>query len=189
MNKLVEYKIAILGQGGVGKSAITIQLINRHFVEDYDPTIEDSYRKPIQLDQQTFLLDILDTAGGEAYNNLRDSYMKEADGFLIVYAINSRSSFDEVSNFYEQIKNERQTNKNPTIIVGNKVDLDGQRKISQIEGQDLAKSLNCLFIESSAKTRVNIEEPFCNLTREINKLYPNNIVVNTNRKVQRCAVF
>lgn len=58
-----EYRIAFLGCNGVGKSAITIQLINNHFVEAYDPTIEDSYRKQVVIDGKTCLVDMLDTVG------------------------------------------------------------------------------------------------------------------------------
>jgi GTPase KRas protein len=60
-----EYKLVIVGGGGVGKSALTIQLIQGHFVDEYDPTIEDSYRKQVNIDNETCLLDILDTAGQE----------------------------------------------------------------------------------------------------------------------------
>jgi len=58
-----EYKLVIVGGGGVGKSALTIQLIQNHFIDEYDPTIEDSYRKQVTIDDETCLLDILDTAG------------------------------------------------------------------------------------------------------------------------------
>ena len=60
-----EFKLVVVGGGGVGKSAITIQLIQSHFVDEYDPTIEDSYRKQCVVDGQQVILDILDTAGQE----------------------------------------------------------------------------------------------------------------------------
>ena len=62
---MTEYKLVVVGAGGVGKSALTIQLIQNHFVDEYDPTIEDSYRKQVVIDGETCLLDILDTAGQE----------------------------------------------------------------------------------------------------------------------------
>ena len=70
-----EYKITVLGSGGVGKSALTIRLITGTYEANYDPTIEDSYRKQVQIDGQPALLDILDTAGQEEYAALQDQCM------------------------------------------------------------------------------------------------------------------
>ena len=138
-----EYKLVIVGGGGVGKSALTIQMVQKEFVAIYDPTIQDSYRKQtqvifvkssgavvlplipcnahclsspyfslprtlrppplplpphaaLQVDSETVLLDILDTAGQEEFSAMRDSYMRGGQGFLIVFAVNSSLSFNEV---------------------------------------------------------------------------------------------
>lgn len=64
---LREYKLVVVGGGGVGKSALTIQFVQSHFVDEYDPTIEDSYRKQFVVDEEVALLDVLDTAGQEEY--------------------------------------------------------------------------------------------------------------------------
>ncbi|KAJ6226493.1 ras-like protein rasd [Anaeramoeba flamelloides] len=167
---MTEYKLVVVGGGGVGKSALTIQLVQSHFVDEYDPTIEDSYRRQVVIDEETCLLDILDTAGQEEYSAMRDSYMRAGEGFLIVFAINSRNSFDEVSSFREQITRVKDSDDVPMIIVGNKNDLENERQVSQGEGTDLAKSFNCPFIETSAKTRTNVEEAFFGLVREIRKI-------------------
>ena len=90
--------------GGVGKSALTIQLIQNLFAEDYDPTIEDSYRKQVVIDGETCLLDILDTAGQEEYSAMRDQYMRTGEGFLLVFAVNNAKSFEDISQYREQIK-------------------------------------------------------------------------------------
>ena len=79
---LKEYKLVVVGGGGVGKSALTIQLIQSHFVSEYDPTIEDSYHKQCTLDGELVLLDILDTAGQEEYSAMREQYMRTGEGFL-----------------------------------------------------------------------------------------------------------
>ena len=92
-----EYKIVVLGSGGVGKSALTVQFVQGIFVEKYDPTIEDSYRKQVVIDGETCLLDILDTAGQEEYSAMRDQYMRTGEGFLIVFAVNNAKSFEDIT--------------------------------------------------------------------------------------------
>jgi len=166
---MTEYKLVIVGGGGVGKSALTIQLIQNHFIDEYDPTIEDSYRKQVTIDDETSLLDILDTAGQEEYSAMRDQYMRTGQGFIMVYAITSRSSFDEIASFREQILRVKDKDKVPMVLVGNKCDLETERQVTTGEGSDLAKSFGCPFFESSAKTRVNVEESFYQLVREIKR--------------------
>ena len=110
-----EYKVVILGSGGVGKSALTIQFVQSVFIEKYDPTIEDSYRKNVKLDGEVVLLELLDTAGTEQFTAMRDLYLVNGQGFLLVYSITSLSSFQEITVIYEQIcgiKNNKVKTKN-----------------------------------------------------------------------------
>nr|XP_042130592.1 ras-related protein R-Ras isoform X2 [Peromyscus maniculatus bairdii] len=90
------HKLVVVGGGGVGKSALTIQFIQSYFVSDYDPTIEDSYTKICTIDGVPARLDILDTAGQEEFGAMREQYMRAGNGFLLVFAINDRQSFNEV---------------------------------------------------------------------------------------------
>ncbi|KAK6197533.1 uncharacterized protein RJT21DRAFT_131887 [Scheffersomyces amazonensis] len=164
---LKEYNLVVVGGGGVGKSALTIQLIQSHFVDEYDPTIEDSYRKQCTIDNEQVMLDVLDTAGQEEYSNMRESYMRAGQGFLLVYSINSRNSLEELNSFYEQICRVKDSDNVPVIVVGNKCDLEIERQVSYDEGLNLANSFNCQFLETSAKQRINVEEAFYNLVRRI----------------------
>jgi len=165
-----EYKIVVVGSGGVGKSALTIRLINDHFITQYDPTIEDSYRKQVLVDGQSRLLDILDTAGQEEYSGMRDSYMRSGQGFICVYSITDHVSFDEVVEFRNLILRAKDANTVPMVIVGNKVDLESERVVAASEGQQLAAECGAAFLESSAKNVVNVEECFFQLVREIDKM-------------------
>jgi len=166
---LREYKLVVVGGGGVGKSALTIQFIQNHFVDEYDPTIEDSYRKQCVIDDEVALLDVLDTAGQEEYSAMREQYMRTGEGFLLVYSITSRNSFEEISTFHQQILRVKDRDFFPTVVVANKCDLDHERQVGSHEGRDLAKQFGCRFIETSARQRINVDEAFSNLVREIRK--------------------
>ena len=124
--------------GGVGKSALTIQLIQNHFVDEYDPTIEDSYRKQVVIDGETCLLDILDTAGQEEYSAMRDQYMRTGEGFLIVFAVNNAKSFEDITAYREQIKRVKDAEEVPMVMVGNKCDLP-TRSVDMQQARDVAR--------------------------------------------------
>jgi GTPase KRas protein len=166
---LREYKLVVVGGGGVGKSALTIQFIQSHFVDEYDPTIEDSYRKQCVIDEEVALLDVLDTAGQEEYSAMREQYMRTGEGFLLVYSITSRNSFEEMGTFHQQILRVKDQDAFPVIVVANKCDLEYERQVGQNEGRDLAKHFGCRYIETSAKQRTNVDEAFYGLVREIRR--------------------
>eukprot|EP01127_Copromyxa_protea_P021082 TRINITY_DN715_c0_g1_i1.p2 TRINITY_DN715_c0_g1~~TRINITY_DN715_c0_g1_i1.p2 ORF type:complete len:196 (+),score=51.19 TRINITY_DN715_c0_g1_i1:1416-2003(+) len=163
------FKLVLVGSGGVGKSCLTIQYISNKFVEDYDPTLEDSYRKPITLDGEPAILDIFDTAGQEDFAAVRDSYMRTGDGFLCVYSVTLQASFDEAVNLHEHILRVKDAEEVPFVLVGNKCDLEDAREVTFEKGQSLANDLNCPFLEASAKTRYNVDESFTTLVKEIQK--------------------
>ncbi len=162
-----EYKIVVMGEGGVGKTALTIQFVVGHFVEEYDPTIEDAYRRQCVIDQEVALLDLLDTAGQDEYSAMREQYMRNGEGFLIVYSVTSRATFERVEKFFDQIHRVKERPIVPIVIVGTKSDLESQRQVTSKEGKELAKNLNCKFFEASALTRTNVDESFFELVRNI----------------------
>lgn len=120
-----KYKIVVVGGGGVGKSAITIQFIQSYFVTDYDPTIEDSYTKQCVIDDEVARLDILDTAGQEEFSAMREQYMRSGEGFLLVFSLTERQSFEEVYKFHKQVLRVKDRDEFPMLIVGNKADMTG----------------------------------------------------------------
>ncbi|KAI8384264.1 small GTPase superfamily [Radiomyces spectabilis] len=161
------YKLVVLGDGGVGKTALTIQLCLNHFVETYDPTIEDSYRKQVVIDDQPCVLEVLDTAGQEEYTALRDQWIRDGEGFLLVYSITSRSTFERVERFRDQIFRVKDVDKVPLMLVGNKCDKVTEREVTREEGYAMAKRMACDFIETSAKTCVNVERSFYQVVKII----------------------
>uniref|UniRef100_A0A3P9HC61 Ras-related protein Rap-1b n=2 Tax=Oryzias latipes TaxID=8090 RepID=A0A3P9HC61_ORYLA len=154
-----EYKLVVLGSGGVGKSALTVQFVQGIFVEKYDPTIEDSYRKQVEIDGQQCMLEILDTAGTEQFTAMRDLYMKNGQGFALVYSITAQSTFNDLQDLREQILRVKDTEDVPMILVGNKCDLEDERVVGKEQGQNLARQWNnCAFLETSAKSKINVNE-------------------------------
>lgn len=153
----------------------------------------DSYRKQCVIDEEVALLDVLDTAGQEEYSAMREQYMRTGEGFLLVYSISSRQSFDEITTFQQQILRVKDRDYFPMVVVGNKCDLESEREVSRqgsyplhavlelkhrsvwltrfliTEGEALARSFNCRFIETSAKSRINVDKAFYDIVREIRR--------------------
>jgi len=167
-----DYKIVVLGTGGVGKSALTVQFVQGIFVEKYDPTIEDSYRKQVEVDSNQCMLEVLDTAGTEQFTAMRDLYMKNGQGFALVYSITAQSTFNDLMDLRDQILRVKDSDDVPMILVGNKCDLESERVVGKDQGQNLARQFNCAFLETSAKAKVNVNEIFYDLVRQINRTCP-----------------
>ncbi|PIC28534.1 hypothetical protein B9Z55_020410 [Caenorhabditis nigoni] len=139
-----EFKVVVLGSGGVGKSALTVQFVSSTFIEKYDPTIEDFYRKEIEVDGQPSVLEILDTAGTEQFSSMRDLYIKNGQGFVVVYSITSQQTFHDIRNMKEQIVRVKGSENVPILLVGNKCDLSHQRQVRSEEGLALVQKLGFL---------------------------------------------
>ncbi|KAG0174238.1 hypothetical protein DFQ28_002845 [Apophysomyces sp. BC1034] len=161
------HKVIMVGSGGVGKSALTLQYMYGDFVEEYDPTKADSYRKKVMLDGQECQIDILDTAGQEEYAAIRDNYYRSGEGFLCVFSVCEHESFEHTQEFRDQILRVLDDDTIPFILVGNKVDLAHLRKVPSSEAEQLAQDWNCPYLETSAKTRQNVEEVYTMLMRSI----------------------
>jgi len=161
------HKVIMVGSGGVGKSALTLQFMYDEFVEDYEPTKADSYRKKVVLDGEEVQIDILDTAGQEDYAAIRDNYFRSGEGFLCVFSTTEEDSFQATQDFREQILRVKGDNNIPFILVGNKADLVGSRQVQQGTAGGKAAEWQVPYVETSAKTRENVDKVFYDLMREI----------------------
>jgi GTPase KRas protein len=171
-----EFKIAVIGAGGAGKSALTIQLIQHDFIKDFDPTIEDSYYLPLSLTDnlvdKTVYLEILDTAGQEEFRALRASYMRSCFGFYIVTDCTDAKSLETIKDYVDEILRIRNTDQfPPAVLVINKIDLKKDRTLSVDQAKEFSKKFldDCPVFETSAKDRINVTESFTQLVRECRK--------------------
>lgn len=191
-SKLPTYRLVVIGDGGVGKSSLTIQFFQKQFLDYYDPTIEDQYIQHCEVDGNWVIMDVLDTAGQEEFSAMREQYMRNGRGFLLVYSVTDRKSFDEVARLYTQVLRVKDRTEYPVLLVANKIDLINQRVVSEVEGRSLAASLKLPYIETSAKNPpVNVDAAFHELVRIV-KSFPsdeddeeNNCPTSPNRRKSR----
>lgn len=167
INGVPLFKVIMVGSGGVGKSALTLQFMYDEFVEDYEPTKADSYRKKLILDGQEIQIDILDTAGQEDYAAIRDNYFRSGEGFLCVFSITEQESLAAARELREQILRVKNDENIPFLLVGNKVDLHERRAVSEEMAKEQASQWRVRYVETSAKTRHNVNIVFIDLLRDI----------------------
>ncbi|EPQ54126.1 hypothetical protein GLOTRDRAFT_62641 [Gloeophyllum trabeum ATCC 11539] len=168
-----EFNAVVLGAGGVGKSALTVRFIRDVFVENYDPTIEEEYRRNVEVDGDLYSLEVLDTAGAEQFTALNEVYMKSGRGFILVFSLTQEASLREVDNLRQQIYRIKGGNTNvPIVVVGTKMDLVNEREVQRDTIQDLATRWALPFYETSAKRNWHVTEVFEDLVRQMRDRYP-----------------
>ena len=144
-----------MGRGTVGKTSLIFRYINNQCPKEHDPTVEDAYTIEIETNEcQGKQFKILDTAGEEDYQNMLDQWISLANGFLLVFAINDAETFEALKTKIKKIE-KNEANKLPIVIVGNKCDLNDQRKVSFQEAEEFAKSIDAKYYETSALNDMN----------------------------------
>ncbi|KAL1409491.1 hypothetical protein Q8F55_003474 [Vanrija albida] len=160
------YRAAVMGSGGVGKSAVTIRFINGEYLEMYDPT----NRRQFEVDGTPCLLEILDTAGIDQYLSLNDLFIRDSDGFILVFSLIQRETINEVRAVREsirRIKNPTGGQVVPMVIIGNKADLVDEREVEPQTAEALAIESGCPYFETSARDNVGILPAFAEIVRQI----------------------
>ena len=161
------YKIIIIGDTCVGKSNILSRYLKDEFKEDAKATVGvELGTNFLKIKNIGAKLQIWDTAGQERYRSITSSYYKGSHGCFIVYDITNEASFESIDKWFEQAQKE--AGKNISIIlVGNKCDLENERKISKEKGEEKAKNLNCPFFETSALSKIKIDDIFNEMLNNI----------------------
>jgi len=168
-----EFNAVVLGAGGVGKSALTFRFMRDEFVENYDPTIEEEYRRPVEVDGQLILLEVLDTAGAEQFTALNELYITAGRGFILVFSLTLEGSLREVTNLRQQILRIKGENSHvPMVLVGTKLDLTSEREVSHSYIEELAARWKIPVYETSAKRNWDVSEAFYDLVGQMLRYYP-----------------
>ncbi|XP_013416273.1 GTP-binding protein Di-Ras2 isoform X2 [Lingula anatina] len=155
-----DYRVAVFGAGGVGKSSLVLRFVRGTFRESYIPTIEDTYREVISCNKQVCTLQITDTTGSHQFPAMQRLNINKGHAFILVFSITSRQSLEELKPIYNEIREIKGDLENvPIMLVGNKCD-ESYRELPQAEGQTLARAWNCHYMETSAKTNHNVKELF-----------------------------
>lgn len=163
------FKYIIIGDSGVGKSCLLLQFTDKRFEVSHDLTIGVEFgARLIEVDKKAVKLQIWDTAGQESFRSITRSYYRGATGALLVYDVTRRETFEHVTSWLNDAK--ENSNMNMTILlIGNKTDLAEKREVSTEEGKQFAAANGLAFIETSAKTNANVDAAFTTTAEAIYK--------------------
>ncbi|XP_029626920.1 ras-related protein Rab-6A isoform X2 [Salmo trutta] len=159
-NPLRKFKLVFLGEQSVGKTSLITRFMYDSFDNTYQATIGiDFLSKTMYLEDRTIRLQLWDTAGQERFRSLIPSYIRDSAAAVVVYDIANLNSFQQTSKWIDDVRTERGSDV-IIMLVGNKTDLADKRQITTEEGEQRAKELNVMFIETSAKTGYNVKQLF-----------------------------
>ena len=198
--KIFLANIITLGNGQVGKTSLIIKYVDNTFSLNYIQTLGMDFKiKMVKLqNSEEIRVKLTDTAGQERFGSLSSNYLKKANGIILIYDITSRESFEALNNWADEIKEKSKSDEaRPIILIGNKLDLEGNRCVSKEEGENFAKN-NCggiNFYETSCKTGENVENAINDLVSQVYNKYSgnnlnegNNIKINENiEKKKKCC--
>ena len=166
-------KLCLLGNTSVGKTALINKFIDEKYQVDNEKTVEEQYEKYINIKGEDCILQITDTGGLEDYQNTLSVWIKASEGFLLVYSINDKDSFDGVKLRYEKIKKYKKKKPYYVIIVGNKNDLEKERKVDKEEVENFCNENNLKHFEICSSNDEEINKIFTKIGKKIYKFkYP-----------------
>merc|ERR1712080_30111 len=161
------FKLLLIGDSGVGKTCLVFRFCENAFNTSFISTIGIDFKlKTINLRGKRIKLQIWDTAGQERFRAITASFYRGAMGILLVYDITNSRSFENITNWLRKI-DEYASEGVERMIVGNKIDIEDKRVVSREKGEEIAAKHNVRFLETSAKTNVNVEEAFTEIAEII----------------------
>ena len=165
-------RICVLGKTMVGKTCLINRFLNGKYQAEHDRTIEEQYSKYLKIKDQECMFEITDTGGLDEYLSSLDIWINNSDGFLLVYSINDKDSFDGIKMRYEKILKYKKSKKFCALVVGNKTDLESgeqkeERKVNKEEVDKFCEENKLECFEVSAKNNDNINQIFQKLGENV----------------------
>lgn len=181
-------RFLVIGDSGVGKSALLLRFADNIFTHSFITTIGVDFKiKTLEIKGKIVKIQIWDTAGQERFQAIIKSYFRQADGVVLTYDVTDIESFDNVKHKWMDTLHVHVDESVPKILVGNKIDLKGQRQIPTEEAKEFAVGVDMNFIEASAKTGENVDNVFTILAEKslekcISKKNQNENLIRVNEK-------
>uniref|UniRef100_A0A3P9HW33 small monomeric GTPase n=1 Tax=Oryzias latipes TaxID=8090 RepID=A0A3P9HW33_ORYLA len=161
------FKLLLIGDSGVGKTCLLFRFSEDAFNTTFISTIGIDFKiRTVDLDGKKIKLQIWDTAGQERFRTITTAYYRGAMGIMLVYDITNEKSFDNIRNWIRNIE-EHASADVERMVLGNKCDMNDRRQVSKERGEKLAIDYSIKFLETSAKSSINVEEAFLTLARDI----------------------
>ena len=184
---IYKFKVCLIGEIAVGKTSIIERYITGRFNSEYNCTCGTEFRlKTVSKEGLgSAEISIWDTAGGEKYRSITKSYFRDAQGIVVVFDLTNRLSFNTLETWINEVR-DTVGNESVIVVVGNKMDLNEKRKVSDSEIEEFVDRMNLKYFEASAKDGVNIDEVFQYLTEEVlEKIARKEIIITQKKKLHK----
>jgi len=170
MARVCHFKLVLLGDSAVGKSCLVVRFVRDEFFEFQEPTIGAAFlTQTVQLSDATVKFEIWDTAGQERYRSLAPMYYRGATAAIVVFDITKKDSFNGAKSWVKEL----QRRGDPNVVIalaGNKADMEAKRKVQTEEAQQYAKDSDIIYLETSAKTSLNVRNLFVEIAKKLPKV-------------------
>mmetsp|Transcript_5907 Transcript_5907/g.6147 ORF Transcript_5907/g.6147 Transcript_5907/m.6147 type:complete len:195 (+) Transcript_5907:130-714(+) len=168
-NRICHFKLVLLGDSAVGKSCLVVRFVRDEFFEFQEPTIGAAFlTQTVTLDDSTVKFEIWDTAGQERYRSLAPMYYRGAAAAIVVFDITKKDSFNGAKSWVKEL----QRRGDPNVVIalaGNKADMESKRKVQTEEAQQYALDSDIIYMETSAKTALNVRNLFVEIAKKLPK--------------------